>query len=144
MKEKQKEELKQMIKMNVPILDYQHSFLIDLFYKLDSQSPEGMNVYKIFLESSNYLSSHLRCEEEYMRKIDYPYYDAHKKEHEKILDIHINILNKGINNGGLIICNKESKQIFSEFIATHFSVEDNYLAGDTALIKYVKAIKKLP
>lgn len=143
MKEEQKEELMQQVKMNVPILDYQHSFLIDLFYKLNNHTPEGANAYKIFLESSNYLSSHMHCEEDYMRKINYPHYEAHTKEHEKILDVHRNILKKGIQNGGVIICNKESKQIFSGCVTTHFCKDDNYLAGDIALIKHVKNIKNL-
>lgn|SRR5574344_2288661 len=137
------EELKSKLKMKIPILDYQHSFLIDLFYKLDNQIPEGENIFKIFLEGNNYLKTHVDAEEKFMKTINYPYYEEHKNEHAIIIDIHGSILKQGLKDEGVIIWNSENKRILSEWRNKHFNIHNDCNTGDVALIKYVRESKNI-
>jgi len=71
-------------------IDEQHKRLAALANDLLKSCKEGSGVSKMdfmlsFSKASEYAITHFRDEEDYMKKANYPDFDAHKKEHESFL-----------------------------------------------------------
>jgi hemerythrin len=73
--------------VNFEILDTQHKGLVDMTNEL-IRSCEGGKVtqdvlfIKTLRKAVEYAQIHFSTEEKYMRQVNYPEFDAHKKEHE--------------------------------------------------------------
>ena len=71
-------------------IDEQHKKLVVITNDLLQSCKEGRAVNRIdfmlaFSQASEYAITHFRTEEEYMKKANYPDFDAHKKEHQDFL-----------------------------------------------------------
>jgi hemerythrin len=67
--------------------DSQHKKLIILINDLSKQvsSSEKIGVGKTLNRFRNFVNHNFETEEEFMREIDYKYYDAHKAQHDQFL-----------------------------------------------------------
>lgn len=66
-------------------IDSQHKRLFEIFENLLEALGEGKGkdvILKVFDELSNYAIYHFKDEEELMEKINFPYLNIHKKEHQ--------------------------------------------------------------
>ncbi|MBS4012552.1 MAG: hemerythrin family protein [Bacteroidetes bacterium] len=68
--------------------DNHHQKLVDIINKFHKAMMEGKGVdslEQIFFELKNYTNFHFKAEEEKMLAINYPFYESHKKEHDKLI-----------------------------------------------------------
>ncbi len=74
--------------VNITEFDNHHQRLVDIINKYHKAMMEGkgMDVLdEIFSELKKYTVFHFKAEEEKMLSIKYPYYESHKKEHDKLI-----------------------------------------------------------
>jgi len=81
--------------MNVPYLDDQHKHLASLINKLADAKAHNQDQElhaSILREVVAYTQIHFRDEEEYMKKIAYPHFHEHQKQHQILIKEVIEIL----------------------------------------------------
>jgi hemerythrin-like metal-binding protein/PAS domain S-box-containing protein len=79
------------------ILDNQHKELLTTINKLVialNENKEKQIIRSIVGFLSNYITEHLRYEEEYMLKHDYPGFEQHQKIHERFIEIYLELKEK--------------------------------------------------
>lgn len=78
----------QNMSVGVDMFDHEHQELIDLANKLYTgvtAGNAGEALAKVLDGLIRYTALHFKHEEDYMRMYDYPEYEAHKKEHDKLV-----------------------------------------------------------
>jgi hemerythrin len=91
--------------VNIAKLDDQHKELFKISNKLYKAMREGHGkdiLNNIFFELTNYTQFHFAQEESYFEKFQYPDFELHKAEHDK-LSAKVNELNEKHKNGNLIL-----------------------------------------
>ncbi|MGB9852179.1 MAG: bacteriohemerythrin [Candidatus Kapaibacteriota bacterium] len=75
--------------VGVSIIDNQHKQLIRIINELHEGMGTGKGkdvLGKVLFELIQYVNTHFKTEEEYMKKYGYNEYEAHRYEHEKLTD----------------------------------------------------------
>lgn len=78
--------------IGMDLIDAQHKHLFDIGNQAYNLLKNGFKIDKyddivlIIEDLSNYTKYHFRCEEEYMKKINYPRYENQKKEHNYFIE----------------------------------------------------------
>ena len=74
------------LSVNVQAIDSQHKKLIEMINSLNEAmlAKKGREMQKATIDAMvDYAATHFRLEEGYMKKFNYPDYDAHKSEHDE-------------------------------------------------------------
>lgn len=75
--------------LGIPAVDHEHRELIDMInetYELMEASSEPAAIERCLEDIHAGISAHFALEEKYMRDAGYEEYEAHKEEHEDLLD----------------------------------------------------------
>ncbi len=92
-------------KVNVPEIDAQHETLIDLINQLHAamkQRSEREVLDQLMAALIDHTRTHFDCEERLMLEHRYPGYNAHKQEHERLIQ-HILALAEQYRRGDLLL-----------------------------------------
>jgi hemerythrin-like metal-binding protein len=84
-------------------LDYEHKILlgdINRFHEELMGQEEKSEIERCLGEIYSRMQSHFALEEHVMKENDYPYYNEHKKEHEKLLDTYTEYMVQFLNDSG--------------------------------------------
>ena len=79
--------LEDRLKLNIPAIDSQHEQLIELVNKLRSALVDGADKAardSLLSQLLEGMRSHCAYEQELMLRYDYPEYEAHKSEHDRL------------------------------------------------------------
>jgi hemerythrin len=71
--------------LGLPEMDAQHSYLYELFGRLDLCA----NSARLLAEIDRYLEFHFSSEEHLMRSYGFPGYAGHKADHERVADVFV-------------------------------------------------------
>ncbi len=110
--------------LNHELLDAQHQELFELAntaQKLDPNNANKAELGRLFKEFYDYMGKHFKEEEAYMRSIDYPLYEKHKKFHESIIDGMTKILKE---KKGVAELQKSIQMIAKKWLAEHILEND--------------------
>ena len=78
--------------IGMDLIDAQHKHLFDIGNQAYNLLKNGLKIDKyddivlIIEDLSNYTKYHFRCEEEYMKEINYPRYENQKKKHNDFIE----------------------------------------------------------
>ncbi len=89
------------LSVGIQEIDEQHKILITLLnrlYEAIIMQTEEERIETILTELSQYTVIHFAVEESLMRIFDYPYYEEHKKNHQKLTDQVVELQKKFIND----------------------------------------------
>jgi len=106
------------------LLDQQHQELFDLanaVQALDPNSADKAELGKLFKEFFDYMAKHFKEEEAYMKSLDYPLLEKHKKFHESIIEGMTKILRE---KKGIVELQKSMKMIAKKWLVEHILEND--------------------
>ncbi|MCK9257092.1 MAG: hemerythrin family protein [Sulfurospirillaceae bacterium] len=110
--------------VNHSIIDEQHKRLFKLasqVYTLDANAATKHRISLLMREFYDYMKSHFKDEEEYMKTIGYPKLDEHKRQHEEIVES----LNKTIKEASSFKQIRISlKEIVKKWLVEHILKHD--------------------
>ena len=119
--------------VNHSIIDEQHKRLFKLasqVYTLDANAATKHRISLLMREFYDYMKSHFKDEEEYMKTIGYPKLDEHKRQHEEIVES----LNKTIKEASSFKQIRISlKEIVRKWLVEHILKHD---------LEYERCLKK--
>ncbi len=84
-------------------LDYEHKLLlrdINRFHEELKEQDEKSEIERCLGEIYSRMQSHFALEEYVMKENDYPFFDEHKQEHEKLLDSYTEYMMQYLNDSG--------------------------------------------
>lgn len=84
-------------------LDYEHKILlsdINRLHKELSAHEEKTEIERCLGEIYSRMQSHFALEEHFMKEKEYPFYQEHKNEHEKLLDTYTEYMVQFLNETG--------------------------------------------
>jgi len=84
-------------------LDYEHKILlsdINRFHEELVGHEEKSEIERCLGEIYTRMQSHFALEEHFMKDHDYPFFEEHKKEHEKLLDTYTEYMVQFLNDSG--------------------------------------------
>ena len=117
------------LSVNNTMIDNDHSRLIDLFNKLHDAMGEGRGkpiMGEVLADLHDYAHNHFRREEEYMHKLTYVGFTAHKKEHQLLLE-KVEAMQAEFKAGTLIMA-VPTLQMLRDWLADHILQSDRALA----------------
>ena len=135
---KTKEELLQLLRIKVPLVDYQHECMLVFFEKILKDDVEQDDFYKVLLEICNFLHTHFKTEEKLMKLCNYPYLLEHQKEHSKMLRSFKKILKAGVVNADFVTLSGEIKKLILDWNNSHYNFNTDEIAGDVKFIEYFR------
>jgi len=106
------------------LLDQQHQELFDLanaVQALDPNSADKAELGKLCKEFFDYMAKHFKEEEAYMKSLDYPLLEKHKKFHESIIEGMTKILRE---KKGIVELQKSMKMIAKKWLVEHILEND--------------------
>lgn len=118
------QEWKEIYSLHHEIIDAQHQELFHLANKVEALDPkkttkEDLSI--LFKKFFSYMREHFKDEEAYMKSIDYPLLDDHKKLHEVIIDNLTNILK---HTKGIEAIQAKMKVIAHQWLVEHILEND--------------------
>ncbi len=122
-------EWKAEFSLGIPSVDYEHEALIALLNELHEGLDEGYGreTMSAFLGEVNArISAHFALEERIMRKAGYENLDAHKADHEVLLE-QIRDLMDAYDEGGFEDLNERLSTALQSWFTTHFRGYDGQL-----------------
>ena len=93
------------LKLNIPEIDSQHEVLIGLVNQLHETMLQGADraaLNGLLSQLLEHTQTHFAYEEQLMSQYNYPGYEAHKSEHNRLMQ-HLVDLAKRYNNGELLL-----------------------------------------
>ena len=93
------------LKLNIPEIDSQHEVLIGLVNQLHETMLQGADraaLDGLLSQLLEHTQTHFAYEEQLMSQYNYPEYEAHKSEHNRLM-AHLVDLAKRYNNGELLL-----------------------------------------
>ncbi len=112
--------------IGIPAVDHEHRALIDLINELHANLKKGESAAKIsdFLgDVFAAISAHFALEERVMREHAYDGFDAHKAEHEQLLDDIRDVMDRH-ENGDYADSDQELAEHLRSWFLGHFSTLD--------------------
>jgi len=71
------------------VIDQDHKHLIDIINRFEKTAQDGLTLnegLEILFALKFYASTHFKREEQLQRLIDFPFFEAHKREHEELIE----------------------------------------------------------
>jgi len=116
-----------------PAVDYEHKELVDLinelYARLDSNDRREGDVSEFLGEINAKISAHFALEERMMRAARYAKYEAHKDDHERLLD-DIRDIMINYDGGAYETLAQTLAQHLNEWFTNHFATFDAELHGE--------------
>jgi len=113
------------LSVKIKSIDEQHKKLIDLindFYINIQNRSNNENISELIRGMKKYTETHFVTEERYMKRFNYPDFNAHKKEHysflNKVTDLEVKF------NSGKLIVSYEITGFLKEWLRNHILVID--------------------
>nr|WP_319400017.1 bacteriohemerythrin [uncultured Carboxylicivirga sp.] len=110
-------------------IDNEHKKLFNLltsFYKgIQSNSPK-LELEELINGLLEYTQTHFSREENYMKRISYPYFDDHKAEHEAFIEKATNF-HKKMSEGKMIL-SLEVTNFLKDWLVNHIKISDQKYA----------------
>jgi len=97
--------LEEDLKLNIPEIDSQHETLIGLVNRLHETMLQGADkaaMDGLLSQLIEHTRTHFSYEEQLMSKTGYPEYEAHKSQHNRLMQ-HLEDLAEGYQNGELLL-----------------------------------------
>lgn len=97
--------LEENLKLNIPEIDSQHEALVGLVNRLHETMLQGADraaLDGLLLQLIEHTRSHFSYEEQLMSQYDYPGYEAHRSQHNRLMQ-HLEELVEGYHNGELLL-----------------------------------------
>ncbi len=118
----------------ISMIDEEHKKLIGIlnkvvFTKGNNSNPEELR--EVLREMAKYALKHFKTEETYMKELNYPGYQNHKKEHEDFFDKTLEYFHKAGNEYRHIL--HELHEYLTQWLVNHIQVTDR---------KYIDCFKK--
>jgi hemerythrin len=125
--------------LGIPIIDEQHKKLIEMTNKLYVGCLAGDDTARTYFmntvhEAVDYVRYHFTAEEEILKRIGYPGFTAHKKEHEEFVKKIIEEVR--LFSGGKRFVPNEFVRYLKDWVLAHIAVSDKQYAA------YILALKK--
>jgi hemerythrin-like metal-binding protein len=98
-------ELEENLKLDIPEIDSQHKTLINLINRLHETMLQGAgkaNLDELLSHLLEHTQTHFAYEEQLMSRYNYPGYDTHKSEHNRLMQ-HLVDLTDRYKNGDLLL-----------------------------------------
>ena len=114
--------------LGIVSVDFEHQEIIELINNLDAAMQADTsyeNVVDGLGEIYAQISSHFALEEKIMRDAGYDGYDAHKDDHERLLDVLLDVMDS-VDADGVYDRDALSKELDSWF-SDHFRTQDAML-----------------
>ncbi len=116
-------------------LDYEHKILLSDINRLHEElvgQEEKKAIERCLGEIYSRMQSHFALEEHFMKEKEYPFFDEHKKEHEKLLDTYTEYMVQFLNDSGT-----SSEFKIDDNLKTW--IVDHILSSDKKMSRLVKA-----
>lgn len=111
------------IELGIAIVDEDHRAFYDLADLLQKNEIKDENFIKSCLNIlSEFVNGHFHREEKAMKKVKYPHYEVHKRQHE-LFRTRINLLIEEYNKGRLEVAN-DLPELVVKWLINHIMVED--------------------
>lgn len=113
-------------KLGIPSVDHEHKELIDLINELHAtlgQNPEKAQVLAFLEEINTKINAHFALEEKVMRGLGYDELDAHKHDHEDLLDGIRDIMDRAETTPFAELESELAEQL-KKWFGTHFATKD--------------------
>lgn len=110
-------------------IDNQHKRIVELLNKLQetlNQGVVGRELGEVLAGLVDYTRTHFADEEEFMRKIEFPEYDHHKKLHDRLTEQVVAILVKLKKGGNVNV--RELMSFLKRWLIEHIVREDKKIA----------------
>jgi hemerythrin-like metal-binding protein len=119
--------LKDKLNTGIDSLDYEHRKLVGAMEKLcDSHDRAESSVSDLFGTLYAEASAHFALEESIMRERNYAFYDAHKADHEQLLD-RIRFMMEAYEAGQCVDCDTTLRACLEAWFAGHVANADMVL-----------------
>ena len=109
--------------LNDPAVDFEHREMIDLINRCHdrlagARDPEAIEKFLGDIHAS--ISAHFALEENIMRKAGYEEYDAHKEDHEELLDVIRDLMDSYLDDpdAGMVLLREKLGGWFGNHFAT--------------------------
>jgi hemerythrin len=119
-------EWKNAYRLGIPSVDHEHEELIGLINQLHDDlgnAPPAERVIEFLEEINTKILAHFALEEKVMRGLGYDELDAHKAEHERLLDAIRDIMDR-FEAGGYVDLEAELAPHLKEWFGHHFATKD--------------------
>ncbi|MFP4366254.1 MAG: bacteriohemerythrin [Bacteroidales bacterium] len=113
------------LSVKISSIDDQHKKLVEMinvFYQNIKDNSGNDQISKLVRGMKDYTRQHFSTEENYMRKFNYPDYDAHKKEHDMFIT-KVNELEDKLNQGKMVL-SFEITKFLKEWVKNHIQGTD--------------------
>lgn len=120
------------LKTGIPVIDEQHQFIVESLSSVEISRLTDEEIIQLLDNLKAYLSIHFDVEEDYMIDADYPKYELHKSNHDKVLEDYKTILNQKD-------CNHNQKEVALKLInyMENWFI-DHYANEDVKLVAFLK------
>ncbi|MBN2756345.1 MAG: hemerythrin family protein [Bacteroidales bacterium] len=111
--------------VGVDSLDEQHKVLIEMindFYENIKTRSNKENISLLLKKMKEYTILHFKTEEAYLKKINFPQTENHKKEHDKFIE-KVADVEKKFNEGKMVL-SVEITTFLKEWLKTHILIID--------------------
>lgn len=116
--------LKDKLNTGIDSLDYEHRKLVGVMEELcDSHDRAESSVSDLFGTLHAKASAHFALEESIMREKKYAFYDAHKADHEQLLD-RIRFMMEAYEDGQCTDCDTSLRACLEAWLAGHVANVD--------------------
>ena len=112
-------------------IDGQHKHIIELLSGINASKLSKAELFGLLGDLQKHLSTHLSDEERYMLEANYPDYESHKANHDKVLEDCRNILTQNASN----ITASEIGLEFVNYVQNWFL--DHYKNEDVKMVEYI-------
>jgi hemerythrin-like metal-binding protein len=113
------------LSVKIASIDDQHKKLIELindFYDNVSKSANDELILKLVKGMKTYTIHHFSTEELYMKRLNYPGYEEHKKEHQNFID-KVNAVEEKLQKGTIVV-SFEITSFLKDWIKNHIQNTD--------------------
>lgn len=113
------------LSVKISSIDDQHKKLVEMinvFYQNIKDNSGNDQISKLVRGMKDYTRQHFSTEENYMRKFNYPDYDAHKKEHDMFIT-KVNELEDKLNQRKMVL-SFEITKFLKEWVKNHIQGTD--------------------
>ena len=119
-------EWNQSFEINVPVVDAEHKYLVQLVNDLHVEFKKNnldKDIAHIFEHLASYTQKHFANEESVMAKVKYPEIEEHKKQHRELLETARNLSEQYLDGSESIT--EDIMQFLKAWVVTHIIESDN-------------------
>ena len=120
------------LKTGIPLIDEQHQFIVEALSEIRISKLKKVELFQLLIDLQAYLSVHFTTEENYMLETNYPELEAHKTNHDMVLQDTKNVLTQNANDN----TSSEIALNFVTYMQNWFL--DHYSSKDVKMDDYLK------